>query len=185
MMDKRCFAAALLAAAATLPALAQQALKPGLWQVQTRMPSDPEFDKSMSEMREQLASMTPAERKQMEAAMGKHGVQLGAGAKGGTVTKFCMGREQAERQEVPGRQGDCTVGKLTRSGNTVTSTFTCSNPRSSGESVVKYTSAEAYSSKVTIVTQQGGKTDRTVIETDARWLSVDCGSLKPIAAKAK
>ena len=174
-----------LAAAAAAPAFAQQALKPGLWQVETRMPSDPEFEKSMAEMREQLASMSPEERKQMEAKMGKQGVQLAAGAKGGAATRFCMTREQAARQESPGAKGECTVTKVNRSGNTVSSSFTCSNPRSSGESVVRYASAEAYSSKTTTVTEQGGKKDTTVIESDAKWLSSDCGTVKPLAPKAR
>jgi hypothetical protein len=174
-----------LAAAATAPAFAQQALKPGLWQVETRMPSDPEFEKSMADMREQLASMPPEDRKHMEAMMAKQGVQFGAGAKGGTATRFCMTREQAERKESPGAQGDCKVTKVSRSGNTVRSGFTCSNPRSTGESVVRYASAEAYNSKTTTVTEQGGRKDTTVIESDAKWLSSDCGAVKPLAPKAR
>ncbi len=184
-MNKQLLAAALVAAAITTPTMAQPALKPGLWQVETRMPGDPGFEESMKELREQLASMSPQERKQMEAMMGKSGVQLAAGAKGGAASRFCMGREQAERKEVLGAQGDCTVTRLSRSGNTVSSSFTCSNPRSSGESVVRFGSAEAYTSKTTLVTEQGGKKDQTVIESDAKWLASDCGALKPIAPKAR
>lgn len=184
-MSRQLLAVAFLAAAANAPALAQQTARPGLWQVETRMPSDPEFEQSMADLRAQLASMSPQERKQMEAMMGKSGVQLAPGAKGGTATRFCMSREQAERKEMLGARGDCKVTRLSRSGNTVTSSFTCSNPRSSGESTVTFASAEAYTSKVTMVSEEGGKKDRTVIESDAKWLSSDCGSLKPIASKAK
>lgn len=176
-------AAWLLACACT--AFAQPALKPGLWEVQTRMPSDPEFDKSMAEMREALASMSPQERKQMEAAMGKHGAQFAAGGKGGAAIRFCMSREQAERSEVSAAKGDCTVGKQSRSGNTFTSTFTCTNPKSYGETVVKMAGPEAYSSKMTMVTEQNGKKDKTVIESDARWVSADCGTIKPLTRNTK
>ena len=181
-MNKHLVALALAAVAAA-PSFAQQALKPGLWQVETRMPSDPEFEKSMAEMREQLASMPPEDRKRMEAMMGKQGVQFAAGAKGGTATRFCMTREQAQRQESPGAQGDCTVTKVSRSGNTVRTSFSCSNPRSTGESLVRYAGAEAYSSKITTVSEQGGKKETTVIESDAKWLSADCGSVKPLPVK--
>ena len=184
-MNKHLLVFALVAAAVNAPAIAQPVVRPGLWQVETRMPSDPEFERSMAEMREQLASMSPQERKQMEAMMGRSGVQLAAGGKGGTVSRFCMDRSQAERKEMPGPQGDCTVTKVSRSGNAVSSSFTCSNPRSSGESLVRFASAEAYSSRVTMVSDAGGKKDKTVIESDARWLSGDCGAVKPIAPKAK
>ncbi len=176
------FGAATFACAAVH---AQPAIKPGLWQVQMRMPSDPEFDKAMADMRRELASMSPEERKQMEAAMGKHGVQVAAGDKGGTASRFCMSREQADRRELMGTQGDCTVTRQSRSGSTFSSSFTCTNPRSSGESVVTYASAEAYTSRLTMVTEQGGKKDKTVIESDAKWVSSDCGNLKPLAVKSK
>lgn len=182
-MNRQLLVFALLAANA--PAFAQPAIRPGLWQVETRMPSDPEFEKNMAEMREQLASMSPQERKQMEAMMGKSGVQFAAGGKGGTAARFCMSREQAERKEITGAQGDCTVTKVSRSGSTVSSSFTCSNPKSSGESVVRFASAEAYSSRVTMVSEAGGRKDKTVIESDARWLSSDCGSIKPMVPKGK
>jgi hypothetical protein len=176
------FAAAALACGAVQ---AQTALKPGLWQVQMRMPSDPEFDKAMAEMRKEFASMSPDERKQMEAAMGKQGVQLAAGDKGGTASRFCMSREQAERREVTGTKGDCTVTRQSRSGSTYTSSFTCTNPRSTGESVVTYAGAEAYTSRLTMVSEQAGKKDKTVIESQAKWLGSDCGNLKPLAGGKK
>jgi hypothetical protein len=178
--------AALTAATLACGAVqAQPAVKPGLWQVQTRMPSDPEFDKAMAELGADLAAMSPAERKQMEAAMGKQGIQLAAGGKGGTASRFCMSREQAERREVTGTQGDCTLTRQSRSGATFTSAFTCVNPRSSGETVVTFAGPEAYSSRLTMVSEQGGKKDKTVIESEAKWLSADCGNLKPLGVKAK
>lgn len=182
MRTARLHAAAWLMACAGA-AFAQPAFKPGLWEVQTRMPGDPEFDKSMAEMREALASMSPEERKQMEAAMGQHGARFAAGGKGGAAIRFCMSREQAERSEVSGAQGDCTVGKASRSGNTLTSSFTCNNPKSYGESVVKVASAQAYSARMTMVTEQNGRKDKTVIESDARWLSADCGTIKPLTRR--
>lgn len=174
--------AALLAAGLSCGALAQETLKPGLWQVQTRMPGDPEFDKAMAEMGEALASMSPQERRQMEAAMGRQGVQMAAGGKGGPVTRFCMSKEQAQRQEVGSAQGDCKVTRQSRSGRTLTSSFTCTRPKSSGESVVTFRSAEAYASKLTMVSEEGGRKEKTVMESEARWLAADCGAIQPIGS---
>jgi hypothetical protein len=117
--------------------------------------------------------------------MGKQGVQLGGGSNGGTATRFCMSRQQAERQQVAPAQGDCKVTRQSRSGSTFTSSFTCTSPKSSGDSVVTFTSAEAYASKLTMVTEQGGKKEKTVMESNAKWLSADCGSLKPIGSEFK
>jgi hypothetical protein len=50
---------------------------------------------------------------------------------------------------------------------------------------VTFTSAEAYASKLTMVTEQGDKKEKTVMESNAKWLSADCGSLKPIGSEFK
>lgn len=95
-------------------------------------------------------------------------------------TKICLSREQAEKQDVASPQGDCKITKQARSGNTMSVSFACANPKSTGEQVVRFTSAEAYSSKLTLV--EGS--DKTVIESEAKWLAADCGSLKPVARPA-
>jgi len=171
-----------MAAVLLQPVQAQPSLKPGLWQMQMKMPGDPEFEKSMAEMRESLAAMSPQERQQMEAAMGKGGMQAAAGNQGGTATRFCLSREQADKQEVPASSGDCKVTRQSRAGGTYTTAFSCTNPRSSGESQVTFLGPGAYRMKTTLVTEEGGKKDKTVIEGDAQWLAADCGALRPRGA---
>jgi hypothetical protein len=175
---------ALVAAASLQSAFAQQ-LKPGLWQVQMKMSGVPDFEASMAELRESMASMSPEERKQMEAAMGKSGVQIGAGANGGTAVKFCMTREQAERREVPASTGDCKVTQQSRSGNLFTTAFSCTNPKSTGVSQVTFAGPQAYATKTSIVTEERGKKETTVMENSAKWLAADCGAVKPLMTKAK
>ena len=48
-----------------------QTTAPGLWAIQNKMGGNPELDKAMAEMQKQLAAMPPAQRKQMEAMMGR------------------------------------------------------------------------------------------------------------------
>ena len=174
----------LLAAAslalACLPATAQT-LKPGLWEIQNRMGGNAEMNEAMAEMQKQMASMSPAERKQMEAAMSQHGVKMvQPGAGGGMAVQMCMTREMVERNDMPMQDG-CRMTQNTRSGNTLKMAFTCTNPPSSGEGVFTFNGSEAYTSKMTIKTVSGGKTETTTMDTSGKWLKADCGNVKPPA----
>jgi hypothetical protein len=175
---------ALVAAGSLQTAFAQQ-LKPGLWQVQMKMSGVPELESAMADLRESLESMSPEERKQMEAAMGKSGVQIGAAANGGGAMRFCMTREQAETREVPAATGDCKVTQQSRSGNTFTSSFSCTNPKSTGVSQVTFSGPQAYATKTSIVTEARGKKETTVMENSAKWLAADCGAVKPLMTKGR
>ena len=89
-----------------------QSMLPGLWSVQSKMGGNPEMEKAMAEMQKQLASMPPAQRKQMEAMMGKNGMGVAPG--GGFSLKVCVTPEMAARAELPSQtEGSCT--------NTITS----------------------------------------------------------------
>ena len=170
-------AAAVLAAAA-LPAAAQT-LKPGLWEMRQKMQGG-QMDKAMAEMQQQMASMSPEQRKQMEAMMAARGVQMGPAAGGGMAVKMCMTREMVERDEVPAAQGDCRTTSQKRTGNTLAVAFTCSNPSSSGDSTITFNGPESYTSKTNVTTQKNGKAEKFTMEGTGRWLGADCGSVKPI-----
>jgi hypothetical protein len=179
-MKKTVFLLALAAGAAS--ATAQQSLKPGLWEIQHRMSGNPGLEKQMEEARKQMAALPPEQRKQMEAMMASSGVQMGPG---GNSMRMCMTKEMAERNEVPANQGDCKVTNQSRSGNTMKMAFTCTNPPSSGESQVTFTSPEAYAMKTTVNTTAGGKPEKMTMEGNGKWLGADCGSVKPMAPPAK
>lgn len=177
--------AACAIAALSLPAAAQS-LKPGLWEVRSKMQGNAEMDQAMAEMHKQMAAMSPAERKQMEAMMAKQGVQMGpAPAGGGMATKICMTREMAERNDVPAMQGDCKTTSQSRSGNTWKMAFTCTNPPTTGQSQVTVTSPEAYTMKMTSTSTAAGKTEKLDMEGSGRWLGADCGNIKPMTPPKK
>jgi hypothetical protein len=176
----------LLAAAAAgflacLPAGAQT-LKPGLWEINNKM-SGGQMDQAMADMQKQLAQMSPAERKQMEEMMGRQGVRMAPGA-GGMTAQICMTKEMVERNDMPMQDG-CKMTQNTRSGNTMKMAFTCANPPSSGEGQVTFTSSEAYTSKMTMRMQEKGKTETMQMDTTAKWLKADCGSVKPVTPPKK
>ena len=157
-----------------------QTIKPGLWEMTTRMSSaSGEMEKAMADMQKQMAQMTPEQRKMMQDMMGKQGMAMGAG---GSTVKVCISKEMAERNEVGGgQQGNCKQTSSPRSGNTMKFSYTCSNPPSSGEGQVTFVSPEAYSMKMTSSHMAGGKSEKMTIDSNGKFLSTDCGGIKPTA----
>ena len=134
--------AALLALGAS--AAWAQSTKPGLWEIQHKMGGNPEMDKAMAEMQKQLAAMPPEQRKMMQDMMAKQGVQMGAGGAGGMRIKMCLTQEMVDRHAVaPQQQGNCTHTTSPRVGGTMKYSFQCTQPVSSGQGEVTFTSPEA------------------------------------------
>lgn len=156
-----------------------QSTKPGLWEINQKVGGNPEMDKAMAEMQQQLASMPPAQRKQMEQMMAAQGVKLGQG--GGMSVQVCVTPEMAAQQEVPvQKEGDCTTKVQSRSGNTMKVAFSCKNPPSSGEGTYVFRGDTGYNMKMLVKTTEGGKPVTTTMEGTGRWLGADCGKVKPI-----
>ena len=178
------FAAAAVVAA--FPAAAQT-LKPGLWEVTNKMQGGSgQMESAMANMQKQMASMPPEQRRAMEEQMAKSGVKMGsAGPAGGMSVQTCMTKEMVEKNEVPAQQGNCSTKSQARSGNTMKMAFACTNPVSSGEGQVTFTSSEAYTSRMTVTTQVAGKPEKVTIEGTGRWLAADCGNVKPLMQPAQ
>ena len=175
--------AALLIAA--LPAMAQ-GTKPGLWEINNKMGGSAEIDKAMQDMQKQMAGMPPAQRKQMEDMLAKQGMSMGAGAGGGISVKVCMSKEMAERNELPqAQQGDCKSTASPRVGNTQKISYVCTQPPSSGEGQITFSSNEAYTMKMVTTTTARGKPEKMTLDGSGKWLSADCGAIKPLALPRK
>lgn len=171
-----------LLAALSVPALAQST-KPGLWEIRNKIGGNPEMDKAMAEMQQQMANMPPAQRKTMEDMMAAQGMKLGTG--GGMSMQVCITPEMAKRQEMPVQnQGDCTTTVQSRSGNTMKVAFSCKNPPSSGEGTYVFRGDTGYDMKMNMKTTRDGKPTPMTMEGSGRWLGADCGSVKPITMPA-
>lgn len=158
---------------------AAQSIKPGLWEIRSKVGGNPEIDQAMAQMQQQLASMPPAQRKMMEDMMAAQGVKMGAG--GMMTVQMCITPEMAKRQEVPVQsEGDCTSNTSARSGNTMKVSFVCKNPPSSGEGTYVFHGENAYDMKMRVKNQQGNKTMTTDVEGSGRWLNANCGNVKPL-----
>ncbi|MDB5946751.1 MAG: hypothetical protein JWQ33_1777 [Ramlibacter sp.] len=184
-MTKLHFAFAAVLAATVLPAGAQS-LKPGLWEITNRMQSGSgQMETAMSQMQKQMASMPPDQRRMIEEQMAKSGVRMGAaGPAGGMSVKVCMTKEMTEKNEVPAQQGDCKTTSQGRTGNSMKMAFACTSPPSSGEGQVTFSSPESYTTKMAINTQVDGKSEKVNMESSGKWLSADCGNVKPLAQQA-
>lgn len=160
-------------------ALAQaQKMRPGLWEHSFTMRSQSgQMEKAMSEMQQQMASMPPEQRKMMEQMMAQQGMGMGTS---GRSIKVCITKEQAERDEVPQQEGSCTQQVVQRTANTIKVKFSCAgNPPTSGEGEVTFLSPTAYTGKMTVNTMVDGKPERMSMEQSGKWLSGDCGNIKP------
>jgi hypothetical protein len=162
-----------------------QTMKPGLWQINNKLSSSSgEMEKAMAEAQKQLANMPPDQRKMMEDMMAKQGVGMGAGA-GTTSVKVCMTKEMVERHEVVTQQGDCKHTTSPRTGNTMKFSFVCTKPPSTGEGQVTFVSPEAYSMKMTLNTTANGKAETMNMDATGKFLSAECGAIKPLTLPKK
>lgn len=163
---------------------AAQNIKPGLWEVSSKMKSSSgEMEKGMADMQAQMAAMTPEQRKMMEGMMSKQGVAMGAGGPGAMNIKICITKEMAERNEVGSQEGDCKTSFSPRAGNTMKYSFSCANPPSSGQGEVTFLGPEAYRSKMAMTTTHRGKAEKMDMDGQGKWVSADCGSIKPLSVK--
>jgi hypothetical protein len=178
---------ALLAAAGfiALPSYAQN-MKSGLWEMSNKMQSsDGKMEKAMAQMQQQLASMPADQRKMMEDMMAKNGVQMGT--PGGPMNvRMCITKEMIAQGMLPTQQqGDCTSTRSPMVGNTVHMTYKCANPPSSGEGDMVFQGDSAYSMKMKVEHMQGGKKETMTMDGTAKWVSNDCGAIKPMQLPKK
>ena len=177
-------------AAVLLPTFAcaagAQNMKPGLWEITQKIQSSSgQMEQGLSQMQQQMANMPPDQRRMVEEMMAKQGMKPGSGGPGGMSVKTCMTKEMVEKNELPAQQGDCKTTQQSRSGNTMTFAVACTNPPSTGEGQVTFTSPEAYTTKMVMNTQLQGKPERMNMEGGGKWLGPDCGNTKPMAPPAK
>ena len=176
----KALAGAMLATACTLAAA--QSIKPGLWEVSTKMGGNPEMDKAMAQMQQQMAAMPPEQRKMMQDMMAKQGGAMPTvGSGGGMAMKVCITPEMAARNDMPTQtEGDCTTTVTSRSGNTMKMKFVCTKPPSSGEGTYTFMGDTAYTMKMTMSSQHQGKPQNMSMDGQGKWLSADCGAIKPM-----
>ncbi len=126
----------------------------------------------------QLGNLAPEQKAMMEQMLAAQGVALGPT---GNTIQVCISKEDAERNEVPQMDADCTQQVLKRTANTLRIRFRCaSDPPTSGEGEITLISSKAYTGKAVVHTSVQGMSEQMNIEQKGRWLSADCGGIKPL-----
>lgn len=149
------------------PAQAQPLGKPGLWEATA---SNPELDQARTRMAQQMANMPPAQRAQVQAMMNNMGVGITpAGA-----TRVCVSPEMAKNPVAAAMPEGCE-GKSRASGRRVSFEYACADG-SKGRGEFDYPDDLSYSGW----TEGTAKGRMMRIEHAGRWLSADCGDLKPM-----
>lgn len=172
-----------LACLAAAGGAAAETLKPGLWEVTTQMKSGSgQMEAAMAQMQQQMAAMSPEQRRMMQEMMARQGVSMGGGGPGAMSARLCLTQEMLARNEIPVRQGDCRTTRQSRSGNTLKIAFSCASPPSSGEAEVSIAGPESYRSVVTVNTTAQGRSETMRLDGGGKWLSAECGGVKPLAA---
>lgn len=163
-----------------------QSMKPGLWEINNKTQMGAGTDNSMAQMQQQMASMPPDQRKMMEDMMAKQGLSMGSGARPGVLSvRVCITKEMAERDQMPSAYEGCQNTVLPRSGNSLKFSFRCTNPPSSGEGQTTFISPEEYTMKMTVNTAAQGKPEKISMDGSGKWLSADCGVVKPMPMTRK
>nr|WP_315472935.1 DUF3617 domain-containing protein [uncultured Undibacterium sp.] len=159
--------------AMTLIAQAQEKMKPGLWEMTVR-----------SDMLKSMPAIPPAQMEELK----KRGIKIPAMENGAAIQKMCVTAEMTDKvgkNPLQNNPGDCKEKSSSRTGNTSTVEMVCDGPRLKGTGIIKAT----YSDKTlqSVYDFKGVSNNRPVnqhIETSGKWLSTDCGDVKPYAATA-
>jgi hypothetical protein len=147
-------------------------LKPGLWEIHMDRLVDGQREPDISE---RLKNLPPERRAQLEAMMKEHGV--GPNANG---IKICQTKETLDASRFINPIPDCktTIGQRTKA--TWKSHTSCAQMHLESDTELKFIDSEHYSMKSSSVSENG-QTRKTQTTATGKWLSADCGDIKPIA----
>ena len=158
-----------------------QKLTPGLWEQQAIMKTgNGQMEAAMAQMQAQMAAMSPEQRKQMEAAMGRQGMGAPAGPGQPMTMKVCLTADQAARDEIPQQDGQCRQTRSVRTGNTVKFTLECTGAQQAkGEGEFTVVSPKEHKGRMRITSTRQNREETLEMQLSARWLAADCGAVKP------
>jgi len=168
-------------------ALADSGMKPGLWEMHMLKNVIDGHD-TMAQMADmtarmnaQMEKMSPQQRAEMAAMMGKGGMRTPMG--GGGAVQMCITPEMAKREvPVSGKDQSCQPTNVQRSGNRMTYALNCTSngtkTTGTGESIV---SGDTVTTRGDTTFVEHGESHHVQSEMEFRFVKSDCGSVKPAA----
>ena len=153
-----------------------QTVRPGLWQVSNKMQSaNAETDQAISLLLGQMANLQPQQRKMVQDMAASQGVTMpDIGADGTIGLQACVTADMAARRQIPlGQPGDCKSDNVAVPGGMKIS-FTCANPRSSGEGKLSFIGDTGFTMAMNVTTSARGKPEQVSMDSTGKWLSATC-----------
>jgi hypothetical protein len=167
-------------ALAALGATAQTApkMKPGLWQIHIEQERDGQkLPNASDRMKDHMKDMTPERRKQFEEMMKQRGVDPNAT----DAVKMCYSQKMVEHGAWTD-QGGCKTDFTDRSATSWKWHSVCSSLGYEGDGEATFSDADNFTVKSSGVATAGGKTVKSNSTRTGKWLSADCGDVKPMDA---
>ena len=182
-------------------------MKPGLWEHKFKLSEGSigsvqnaqkeQMDKAMVEMKNQMANMSPEQRKMMEDLMTQQGIKMSDQgfempaqglhiSKDGSSVKACVTQEEIDAGEMPQADENCEQKTTQVSAKVLKTTYICKgdNP-TRGEGEIIFQNDKSYTGKMKFTTTINNKSETIQSEQSGKWLSSDCGNIKPESTKAK
>lgn len=161
----------LICCATTAPGTwAAGQMKPGLWEMSMK-----------SDAFKAMPKMSPQQMEQMR----KMGVEMPQIQNGAMISKVCITKEMAAREQPPvGRnESGCQSKNFQRSGNAYSGDIVCDGAAMKGTGKVKgtFTGDTGFTSAYDFKGTAHGQPVNQRSETSGKWLAADCGSVKPVA----
>lgn len=187
-----------------------QDIKPGLYQVTSKMGGDNKVSDMLKQQKETLAKMTPeqrqhmadlprqmgkmmegmtpAQRAKMKEMMGGNAdilesmqsMQMTYNADGSTSMKMCVTQEMIDRRDLTSQHGECKHSNGKMTGGVMKIAYTCANPPSKGEGELRMTGANSFATNLKMVSTDPANKQTLELASTSTWLSAGCGSVKPV-----
>lgn len=193
------FVAGLLTASAisTNVNAVQVDMKAGLWEHTFKIAEADASKKAqqeqmlsaMKEMKKQYENMPAEQRRVIDQMMEQQGIKVtddGIQSQGlhiskdGTVVKVCVTQEQISAGEMPTPADNCEQKITQTSPKVLKMTYICKgdNPFK-GESEIVFQNSTSYTGKGKFTTTVANKSETYYADQTGKWLSSDCGNIKP------
>ncbi|WP_052452386.1 DUF3617 domain-containing protein [Noviherbaspirillum autotrophicum] len=158
----------LLSSSAAVLAAGQT--KAGLWEMTMK-----------SDAMKNMPKIAPEQMEQMR----KMGINVPQMQDGGLVTKVCISQEMAERDEPPpmeDKASGCQTRNFQRNGSSYSMDIVCDGPQMKGTGRARgtFSGNTSFTSTYDFKGAMHGQPVSQHHETSGKWLSADCGSIKPI-----
>lgn len=145
-------------------------IRPGLWEIsqhQVRVGDQP--IPAMQVLLGQMQNLPPEQRRKMEELLAEQGIRMDTGG-----VRICLTEEQIREEKLPlhDPESGCSSEILERSAMLWRFGFTC--PQASGEGETRFVSDREFTSRIQGV--YNGQSSS--MESQARWIGEDCGSIK-------